>query len=124
MSICTLGPDFDHDGKVDLAKYVKIVFGQWVAGKTAGGCRNDINSFSTNPQFLLTLHQVYLCYNIMHMGQKLQDGKKVLEMSQLHPHSKSHPVQTIHPTDLGLLPSWISMFGAPAQGFSPSWDHF
>ena len=60
MSICTLGPDFDHDGKVDLAKYVKIVFGQWVAGKTAGGCRNDINSFATNPQFLLTLHQVTL----------------------------------------------------------------
>ena len=24
---------------------------------------------------------------IEHMGQKLQDGKKVLEMSQLHPHS-------------------------------------
>ena len=40
----------------------------------------------------------------LHMGQKLQDGKKVLEMSQLHPHSKSHPVQTIPPTDLGLYP--------------------
>ena len=38
--------------------------------------------------------------------------------------SKSRPVQTIHPTDLGLLPSWISMFGAPAQEFSLSWDHF
>ena len=55
------------------------------------------------------------------MGQKLQDGKKVLEMSQLHPHSKTRPVQTIHPTDLGLLPSWNSMVGAPAQEFSPSW---
>ena len=55
------------------------------------------------------------------MGQKLQDGKKVLEMSQLHPHSTSHPVQTIHPTDLGLLPSWNSIVGPPAQEFSPSW---
>ena len=29
-------------------------------------------------------------YNV-YMGQKLQDGKKVLEMSQLHPHSKFSP---------------------------------
>ena len=58
----------------------------------------------------------------VYMGQKLQDGKKVLEMSQIHPHSKSHLVQTIHPTDLGLLPSWKSMVGPPTQEFSPSWD--
>ena len=56
------------------------------------------------------------------MGQKLQDGKKVLAMSQLHPHSKTRPVQTIHPTDLGLIPTWKSIVGAPAQGFPASWD--
>ena len=28
VSICTLGPDFDHDGQVDSAKYVKIIFGE------------------------------------------------------------------------------------------------
>ena len=43
------------------------------------------------------------------MGQKLQDGKKVLEMSVTTLHSKCRPIQTIHPTDLGLLPSWISI---------------
>ena len=32
MSICTLGPDFDHDGKVDEAKCMKIAFGQVTAG--------------------------------------------------------------------------------------------
>ena len=36
-------------------------------------------------------------------------------------HFESHPVQTIHPTDLGLLPSWNSIVGALAQEFSPSW---
>ena len=41
----------------------------------------------------------------LYMGQKLQDGKEVLEMSLTNLHSKSCPVQTIHPTDLGLLPS-------------------
>ena len=46
----------------------------------------------------------------MHMGQKLQDGKKVLEMSVTILHSKC------------LLPSWISILRAPAQEFSPSWN--
>ena len=56
------------------------------------------------------------------MGQKLQDGKKVLEMSVTTLHSKCRPIQTIHPTDLGLLPSWISISRPPAQEFSPSWN--
>ena len=74
VSICTLGPDFDQDGKVDIAKYMKIIFGQvtlslslslirhallqWLPGLSAGGCRNDLKLFATNPQFLLTIHQV------------------------------------------------------------------
>ena len=58
------------------------------------------------------------------MGQKLQDEKKVLEMSVTKLHSESRPVQTIHPTDLGLLPTWRSILRAPAQKFSPSWDNF
>ena len=52
-------------------------------------------------------------WKYLHMGQKLQDGKKVLQMSVTNLYSKSRPIQTIHPTDLGLLP--------PAQEFSPSW---
>ena len=36
-------------------------------------------------------------------------------MFQLHPNSKSRPVQTIYPTDMSLLPSWRSGFGPPAQ---------
>ena len=56
------------------------------------------------------------------MGQKLQDGNKVLEMSVTTLHSKCRPDQTIHPTDLGLLPSWISISRPPAQEFSPSWN--
>jgi hypothetical protein len=29
--------------------------GKWICGVSAGGCRNDIDSFATNPQFLLHL---------------------------------------------------------------------
>ena len=69
--------------------------------------------------------QIYFlvpCFESCHiyMGQKLQDGKKVLEMSVTTLHSKCRPIQTIHPTDLGLLPSWISISRPPAQEFSPS----
>ena len=54
VSICTLGPDFNHDGSVDEAESVKVIFGEWSTSLgTAGGCRNDLRSFATNPQFLL-----------------------------------------------------------------------
>ena len=38
------------------------------------------------------------------MGQKLQDGKNVLQMSQNGPHSKSHPRQTAGHSNLSF---WI-----------------
>lgn len=28
VSICTLGPDFDKDGTVDVAKHIRIVYGE------------------------------------------------------------------------------------------------
>ena len=58
VSICTLGPDFDQDGVVDRVGRSRFVFSQWETGLSAGGCRNDLKLFATNPQFLLTLHQV------------------------------------------------------------------
>ena len=51
-------------------------------------------------------------------------GREKSALNVLTSPSMSRPIQTIHPTDLGLLPSWISMFGPPAQEFLPSWDHF
>ena len=73
---------------MDVAKYIKIVFGevmmlrqtmitniktcllfQWSAGTSAGGCRNDLKLFSTNPQFLLTIHPVRRGFrNNLHFG--------------------------------------------------------
>ena len=43
-------------------------------------------------------------------------------MALKRPHSESRPVKTIHPTNLGLIPTWISIVCAPAQEFSPSWN--
>ena len=41
---------------------------------------------------------------------------------EISPHSMIRHVQTIHPTDLGLLPSWKSIVCAPAQRFTTFWD--
>jgi len=57
VSICNLGPDFDLDGKVDNHNAIKLIYGEWIPGRTAGGCRNDLQLFAKNPQYLLTLHQ-------------------------------------------------------------------
>ena len=32
VSICTLGPDFNHDGVVEAAEAVKVTFGEWLPG--------------------------------------------------------------------------------------------
>ncbi|XP_049788597.1 calpain-9-like [Schistocerca nitens] len=50
ITVATLVPDLDCD-----ADGVEVCHGEWVAGRSAGGCRNDISKFTTNPQFLLTL---------------------------------------------------------------------
>ena len=53
------------------------------------------------------------------MGQKLQDGKKVLQMSQTGPHSKSRPRQTAGPSNLSF---WI--LGNRYEAMLQSWDNF
>ncbi|XP_045130569.1 calpain-9-like isoform X2 [Portunus trituberculatus] len=57
VTVCTLGPDYDHDGTVDAVGQVKAIRGEWVAGSTAGGSRNDFEKFATNPQFLLKVDE-------------------------------------------------------------------
>lgn len=57
MTICTVGPDYDGDGVADAAGHILMMEGSWVSNKSAGGCRNDIQSFATNPQYLLTVHE-------------------------------------------------------------------
>ncbi|XP_063848064.1 calpain-9-like isoform X2 [Scylla paramamosain] len=57
VTVCTLGPDFDHDGTVDAVGQVKAIRGEWMVGRTAGGSRNDFEKFATNPQFLLEVDE-------------------------------------------------------------------
>ncbi|XP_045104978.1 calpain-9-like [Portunus trituberculatus] len=42
---------------ITASRKVKAIRGEWVAGSTAGGSRNDFEKFATNPQFLLKVDE-------------------------------------------------------------------
>ncbi|XP_061599295.1 calpain-A-like [Cololabis saira] len=54
LDICCLCPNF-----LDGSSQWKTSFseGRWVAGTTAGGCMNNLDSFWTNPQYRVQIHE-------------------------------------------------------------------
>ncbi|XP_032355954.1 calpain-1 catalytic subunit [Etheostoma spectabile] len=50
LDICGLCPDF-LDGNSSCHWKTSFYEGRWVAGTTAGGCMNNLDSFWTNPQY-------------------------------------------------------------------------
>ncbi|XP_038057751.1 calpain-A-like [Patiria miniata] len=59
--MCTLGPDFDGDGKADINEsgggfHMLDMRGHWIKNVSAGGCAN-FDTFYSNPQFSFTLLQ-------------------------------------------------------------------
>nr|CAB3227594.1 calpain-A-like [Phallusia mammillata] len=58
LTICTVGPDFDSDGAPTGDRWLRsTINGEWVTGKTAGGSRNDLYSYETNPQYFMELRE-------------------------------------------------------------------
>lgn len=60
MEICNLSPDSlseDQETGVKKKWNMNTFEGEWVAGMSAGGCRNYLDSFHRNPQYIMTLEE-------------------------------------------------------------------
>lgn len=58
VEICNLSPDSLSDEQVSMGKRrweMSVFEGEWTAGVTAGGCRNYLDTFWHNPQYVITL---------------------------------------------------------------------
>jgi len=58
VEICNLSPDpleedLDASGKKKWE--MSLYQGAWIPGQSAGGCRNYLETFATNPQYIITL---------------------------------------------------------------------
>uniref|UniRef100_A0A6G1SCT2 Calpain-A n=1 Tax=Aceria tosichella TaxID=561515 RepID=A0A6G1SCT2_9ACAR len=54
VELCNLTPDA-LDGNVQRHWHAQMFEGKWIRGCTAGGCRNNLNTFAQNPQYVVTL---------------------------------------------------------------------
>ncbi len=57
LEICNLTPDALDEGDFSSRPRWEVATfeGSWVAGQTAGGCRNYLDTFALNPQYRLTV---------------------------------------------------------------------
>ncbi|XP_070699002.1 calpain-1 catalytic subunit-like [Pempheris klunzingeri] len=58
LDICCLCPDF-LDGSSSCHWKTSFYEGRWVAGTTAGGCMNSLESFWTNPQYRVKIDKLF-----------------------------------------------------------------
>eukprot|EP00064_Thunnus_orientalis_P006359 superscaffoldBa00000658_g6376 len=58
LDICCLCPDF-LDGSSSCHWKTSSYEGRWVAGTTAGGCMNNLESFWTNPQYRVNIDELF-----------------------------------------------------------------
>lgn len=54
LEICSLSPDLMTD-EIKRKWNMNVFEGKWIAGLTAGGCRNYIDTFHRNPQYVMKI---------------------------------------------------------------------
>merc|ERR1712002_243673 len=72
--ICTLGPDFNLDGIID-SNYMFNFHGSWIPGISAGGCSDNIDLYSINPQYIIHIKTGNTLPNIINGDLLTQTNK-------------------------------------------------
>lgn len=92
VELCNLSPDSLSEEQVSGGKKkweMSVFEGEWVQGATAGGCRNFLETFSHNPQYVVTLEDPDendddgLCTIIVALMQKNRRSRKNMGMDCL-----------------------------------------
>ena len=86
LEICNLTPDSLDESENTFAWNEEHFNGSWIENSTAGGCRNYIETFGTNPQFVITLQDSDdddddLCTLVVALMQKGSRKKKAMTNS-------------------------------------------
>lgn len=85
VEICHLSPD-SLDDSSQRKWYTQMFEGKWIQGISAGGCRNNIDTFATNPQYIITLSDYEGsgdCEIIVSLMQKHRRSKYLMGSDQL-----------------------------------------
>ncbi|XP_029981852.1 calpain-1 catalytic subunit-like [Sphaeramia orbicularis] len=90
LDICCLCPEF-LDGSSSCHWNTSFYEGRWVAGTTAGGCMNNMESFWTNPQYRVKIE------SLLGDCAKTQGGKNMLVSLMQKPDKRNRRlVQNLH----------------------------
>ncbi|RWS11444.1 calpain-B-like isoform X4 [Dinothrombium tinctorium] len=83
LEICNLTPEPLEDGADACKQWEAVMFdGAWISGVSAGGCRNHLETFALNPQYLVKLTDYdeedddNLCTLIIALMQKNRRAKR------------------------------------------------
>ncbi|XP_070491574.1 calpain-B-like [Chironomus tepperi] len=88
IDMCNLSPHslIDKEWKSSNIQWgLNIYEGEWIKGVSAGGCRNNIESFHRNPQYIMKLDhpdendENGLCTVFMALMQKNRRSRKIIE---------------------------------------------
>lgn len=118
LDICNLSPDsFDDDQELTITRKrqwnMNVYEGQWVPGITAGGCKNFLETFHRNPQYIMKLEDpdedddFDKCTVIVSLMQKYRRMKRSMGLDFL---TIGFEIYKVHETDLDQKPLKMNFF--------------
>ncbi|XP_042356915.1 calpain-8-like [Plectropomus leopardus] len=90
LDICCLCPDF-LDGASSCHWKTSYYEGRWVAGTTAGGCMNNLDTFWTNPQYRVRIDEL-----LSECSPKKDDKNMLVSLMQKPDKRNRRLVQNLH----------------------------